>query len=82
MVITIPDNGHRIAEAVRKEKERHGAGPNLLETDDLLSAVKAAKKHTPSGGIVLLSPAAPSYGIFGSFEERGEIFRKSTGLKN
>ena len=80
MVIAIPDNGHRIAEAVRKEKERRGAGPNLLETDDLLSAVKAAKKHTPSGGIVLLSPAAPSYGIFGSFEERGEIFRKLAGI--
>jgi len=80
MVITLPDNGHRIAEAVRKEKERIGAGPNLLEADNLLSAVKAAKRHTPIGGIVLLSPAAPSYGIFDSFEERGKTFRRLAGL--
>ena len=80
MVITLPDNGHRIAAAVRKEKERNGAGPHLLEADDLFSAVKAATKQTPSGGIVLLSPAAPSYGIFDSFEERGKIFRQAAGF--
>ena len=80
MVITLPDNGHRIAEAVRKEKERIGAGPHLLEADDLCSAVKAASKQTPRGGIVLLSPAAPSYGIFDSFEERGKIFRQAAGF--
>ena len=77
MVITLPNNGYRIAEAVRKEIERIGAGPELLEAADLPSAVKAAHRYTPTGGIVLLSPAAPSYGIFDSFEERGKIFRKS-----
>ena len=61
----------------RKEKERIGAGPELLEAVDLPSAVKAAHRYTPPGGIVLPSPAAPSYGIFDSFEERGRVFRKS-----
>ena len=80
MVITLPDNGHRIAAAVRKEKEKAGTGPELLEAADLRTAVNAARTHTPGGGIVLLSPAAPSYGLFSSFEERGRIFQKLAGF--
>ncbi|MFH0728863.1 MAG: UDP-N-acetylmuramoyl-L-alanine--D-glutamate ligase [Pseudomonadota bacterium] len=80
MVITLPDNGCRIAQLVRKEKETQGKGPNLIEADDLVSAVDAARRNTPDGGIVLLSPAAPSYGIFNNFEERGGIFRTAAGF--
>jgi UDP-N-acetylmuramoylalanine--D-glutamate ligase len=29
---------------------------------------------TPSGGVVLLSPAAPSYGRYRNFEHRSEAF--------
>ena len=42
--------------------------------DDLAAAVDAAADETPSGGVVLLSPAAPSYGDFTDFEERGRVF--------
>lgn len=80
LVITLPDNGNRIAQLVRKEKERQGGGPALIEADDLRSAVHAARKNTPRGGIVLLSPAAPSYGIYNNFEERGNIFRTAAGF--
>ena len=76
MVITLPDNGPRIAAAVRKEKETIDAGPKLFEADDLTSAVKVARRNTPAGGIVLLSPAAPSYGLYDSFEERGKAFQQ------
>ena len=31
---------------------------------------------TPRGGVVLLSPAAPSYGRYKSFIERGEDFAR------
>jgi UDP-N-acetylmuramoyl-L-alanine---L-glutamate ligase len=80
MVITLPDNGNRIAQLIRKEIEKQGAGPDLIEAEDLPSAVSAARKNTPHGGIVLLSPAAPSYGIFNNFEERGKIFRAAAGF--
>jgi UDP-N-acetylmuramoylalanine--D-glutamate ligase len=80
MVITLPDNGSRIAEVVRKEIESQGGGPDLIEADDVLSAVTAARKNTPDGGIILLSPAAPSYGIFTNFEERGRMFRAAAGF--
>jgi UDP-N-acetylmuramoylalanine--D-glutamate ligase len=43
-------------------------------------AVAAAREMTPRGGVVLLSPAAPSYGRYRSFIERGEDFARSAGL--
>ena len=39
-------------------------------------AVERAKALTPRGGVVLLSPAAPSYGRYKSFIERGEDFAR------
>ncbi len=42
--------------------------------DDLDDAVKRAAAITPSGGAVVLSPAAPSFGSFRDFVERGERF--------
>ncbi len=39
-------------------------------------AVERAKALTPTGGVVLLSPAAPSYGRYQSFIERGEDFAR------
>jgi UDP-N-acetylmuramoylalanine--D-glutamate ligase len=43
-------------------------------------AVDMAKAITPDGGVVLLSPAAPSYGTYRSFIERGEDFAHCAGL--
>jgi UDP-N-acetylmuramoylalanine--D-glutamate ligase len=39
-------------------------------------AVALARAMTPSGGVVLLSPAAPSYGRYRNFVERGEDFAR------
>ena len=38
-------------------------------------AVALARKITPHGGIVLLSPAAPSYNQYKNFEARGDDFK-------
>jgi UDP-N-acetylmuramoylalanine--D-glutamate ligase len=71
-VIGIPDSGPRIlAElaglpAVRTE-----------EAEDLPSAVALARKLTGEGGVVLLSPAAPSYGRYRNFEHRSEAFAEA-----
>ena len=34
---------------------------------------------TPAGGVVLLSPAAPSYGYYRDFAERGRDFAAKIG---
>lgn len=71
-VIAIPDSGPRILQALRDV-------PTLLplSAGDLVEAVRLARRHTPAGGVVLLSPAAPSYGRFDNFEHRSRVFAEA-----
>ena len=52
----------------------------VYEAADLAAAVALAQRVTPPGGVVLLSPGAPSYGFFTSYKERGEAFADLAGL--
>ena len=71
-VIGLPDSGPRIlAELAGLPKIR------TENAEDLPAAVRLARKLTPPGGVVLLSPAAPSYGRFRNFEHRSEVFARS-----
>lgn len=67
-VIGLPANGERALAAVG------GAAPTRM-AGDLDEAVAHARALLEGGGTVLLSPAAPSYGEFRDFIERGERFR-------
>ncbi|MBK03521.1 MAG: UDP-N-acetylmuramoyl-L-alanine--D-glutamate ligase [Deltaproteobacteria bacterium] len=80
-VITMPDTGSRIAEdLLHRGAALEGGVPFLLErTQSLEEAVTKALSCTDEGGVVLLSPAAPSYHQFKNFQERGEVFAKLTG---
>jgi UDP-N-acetylmuramoylalanine--D-glutamate ligase len=71
-VIAIPDNGQRILQALEEV-------PTLrrLSAEDLPSAVELARRYTPPGGVVLLSPAAASYGRFDNFEHRARVFAEA-----
>jgi UDP-N-acetylmuramoylalanine--D-glutamate ligase len=71
-VIAIPDSGQRILQALEEV-------PTLrrLSAEDLPTAVALARRHTPAGGVVLLSPAAPSYGRFDNFEHRSRVFAEA-----
>lgn len=67
-VVTLPDTGDRLAADLRRR------GLTAEDATDLADAVVIADDCTPDGGVVLLSPAAPSYGHFTSFEQRGDRF--------
>jgi UDP-N-acetylmuramoylalanine--D-glutamate ligase len=68
--IGVPDNGPRIlATAV------DAPHVTTVLAADLADAVRLARVHTPPGGVVLLSPAAPSYDHFDNFEARAKAFR-------
>jgi UDP-N-acetylmuramoylalanine--D-glutamate ligase len=71
-VIGIPDSGERIVEVLRDLP-----AVRTEVADDLAAAVRLARKLTPVGGVVLLSPAAPSYGQFRNFEHRSEVFAQA-----
>lgn len=80
-VVTLPDSGARIAEDIRRVfLGEDKALPPIIETSCLSEAVDRARDMTPPGGVILLSPASPSYGRFKNFEERGEAFRKAAGF--
>ena len=69
-VLTLPDSGPRI----RAEIER--AAPSISVTDcpGLEEAVAAGFRWARPDGVVLLSPAAPSFGRFRDYRDRSEAF--------
>jgi UDP-N-acetylmuramoylalanine--D-glutamate ligase len=77
-IITLPDNGPRIAASleavgIRPEGGIHAAG-------DLRLAVAMAEKLVPASGCILLSPGAPSFPHFRDYEDRGEQFKTYSGF--
>jgi UDP-N-acetylmuramoyl-L-alanine---L-glutamate ligase len=74
LVLTIPDNGPRIAAALRSE----GSGPavEVAEAEGLDEAVRAGFAWVGQG-VVLLSPAAPSFGRYRDYRERGAAFTEA-----
>jgi UDP-N-acetylmuramoylalanine--D-glutamate ligase len=48
--------------------------------ESMEEAVACAARITPPGGVVLLSPAAPSYGYYRNYVERGRDFAAKAGL--
>jgi UDP-N-acetylmuramoylalanine--D-glutamate ligase len=70
--IGVPSTGARLLAAAR---EGGLAASRALEAGDLREAVELARRIVRPGGVVLLSPAAPSYDHYRDFEERGERFR-------
>ena len=71
LVVTMPDNGPRIGDAVRTVSDGR---VEVVDAADLEAAVAAAVDWATPGGVVLLSPAAPSFGRFGDYRERSAAF--------
>lgn len=69
----IPPFGIRIGAAIRAA-DPIDHSTRVVEVPDLAAGVAWADEVTPSGGAVLLSPSAPSFGAFRDFEHRGETF--------
>lgn len=73
LVLTLPENGPRIRAAIEAGPAGH---VQVRDCADLDAAVRQAygwsRKH--EDGLVLLSPAAPSFGQFRSYRHRSEAF--------
>ena len=71
LVVTMPDNGPRIGEAIRAV---NGSSAEVVDSPDLAEAVATAYRWSTAGGVVLLSPAAPSFGQFADYRDRAAAF--------
>ncbi len=80
-VICLGASGERIYRGLRDaERQRPETCPAAYRARSMEDAVGHAKEVTSGGGVVLLSPAAPSYGYYRDFAERGRDFATKTGL--
>jgi UDP-N-acetylmuramoylalanine--D-glutamate ligase len=69
LVLTLPESGERARQALTER------GCQAVACADIDEAVRRAAAWAPAGGVVLLSPAAPSYGVYANYEQRGAAFR-------
>ncbi len=69
-IIGLPPSGARILSVIHDDAER-------VLAVDMVEAVALARKLTPAGGTVLLSPAAPSYGVYRDHIDRARAFREA-----
>ena len=80
-VICLGDSGERIYALAREVATRRDGVPcKIHRAQSMEDAVAYAREVTPSGGVVLLSPAAPSYGQYRDYIERGRDFAAKAGL--
>ncbi|MEO8780116.1 MAG: UDP-N-acetylmuramoyl-L-alanine--D-glutamate ligase [Rhodanobacter sp.] len=74
-IVCMGANGARIADALRDAE----VSCPLLSVDALAAAVAEARTLTASGGVILLSPGAPSFDQFKNYTERGHCFSALAG---
>jgi UDP-N-acetylmuramoylalanine--D-glutamate ligase len=77
-IIGVPDNGARVVRAVSAAGIEPALG--LHEAADLAAAVALGVELTPAGGILLLSPGAPSFPRFRDYRDRGRRFATLCGF--
>jgi UDP-N-acetylmuramoyl-L-alanine---L-glutamate ligase len=74
-VLTLPDSGRRITETFTATAAPGDGGfAGIDDCTDLDDAVTRAFAWAKPDGIVLLSPAAPSFGHFRDYRDRGDHF--------
>ena len=80
-VICLGDSGERIYSLARAvATRRDDVACKIHRAQSMEDAVAYARQVTPPGGVVLLSPAAPSYGHYRDYIERGRDFAAKAGL--
>ncbi|MFI5841703.1 UDP-N-acetylmuramoyl-L-alanine--D-glutamate ligase [Catenuloplanes sp. NPDC051500] len=71
-LIGIPDSGPMILSLVADVPTI-----STVEAQDMHDAVRLGRERTAAGGVVLMSPAAASYGRYDNFAHRSRVFREA-----
>jgi UDP-N-acetylmuramoylalanine--D-glutamate ligase len=80
-VICLGESGRRLHALTRAAASQRGGFAGAIHwVRSMEDAVSYAQRITPPGGVVLLSPASPSYGHYRDYIERGHDFAAKAGL--
>lgn len=71
LLVLLGQTSDKIAECA----EKHGF-TEIVKVDSLEEAVKVSAENAEPGESVLLSPACASWGMFKSYEQRGDLFKE------
>lgn len=77
-IVTMGANGARIHALLAPLAA--GSGFDLHAAADMGQAVETARGALPAGGVVLLSPGAPSFGAYADYVARGRDFARLAGF--
>lgn len=78
-LVLIGNTAQKIESAVEYESKRVGIWVPILRCETFEEAIRSARNSAQPGDVVLLSPACASFDMFGSFAERGRIFKEIVG---
>lgn len=71
LLVLLGQTSDKIAECAKK----HGF-TDIIKVESLEEAVRVSAEHAEPGEAVLLSPACASWGMFKSYEQRGDMFKE------
>ena len=77
-IVTMGQNGPRIRTLL--EPVAIESGFALSSASDLADAMAQARAALPAGGVILLSPGAPSFGMYKDYVARGRHFAELAGF--
>lgn len=77
-LVGIPDSGPSIIDALQTAGLAPAGGLHLAES--MQAALEIARRVTPAGGVVLLSPGAPSFPVYRDYAARAAAFAEATGV--
>jgi UDP-N-acetylmuramoylalanine--D-glutamate ligase len=77
-VITMGQNGPRIHAELQSLAD--AGSLHLSAASNMRDAIAEARASLPDGGVILLSPGAPSFGAYADYAERGRNFAAQAGF--
>ncbi|MFH1959604.1 MAG: UDP-N-acetylmuramoyl-L-alanine--D-glutamate ligase [Patescibacteria group bacterium] len=79
-IAILPPSGQRIIAELERVDICNALRANIKEFSSMIEAVHHVHQFARPGDIVLLSPAAASFGLFKDYRERGNEFARVVGL--